>query len=361
MMKKEKELILKMLEDQKITTDEAMKLLEQLEDNKSESNNKSKKNTFGNMISNFVKNTVESAMTAAINSDKVQINFGDDSKRQKYDLSHSYILKDKIPNSIQSLKLDLINGDLNITTKSIDNPCLKVYTHNRAEENELEDRFNINFENDYLYISEISSKEEFKVKNMTINNYSTHYLLELTLPSKNYDLFTTTTLNGDVDISNLKLENLNLKTSNGDIEVKDISAKSIICATSNGDIEVSDVDVDAINTLTSRGDICVEDFKTMNLVCKTSMGDIDIADPRDIGESLSCNTSMGDIDVDLTGVAADIELDASVTAPMGELKLSDRFLLVEGSKRKRKVYTNTNFKRNIYVHLNTSFGDIIVD
>lgn len=360
-MKKEKELILKMLEDKKITTEEAMKLLDQLEDEHYEPNNKNKKTTFGSMISNFVKNTVESAMTAAINSDKVQINFGDKSNSHHFDLSHSYILKDKIPNSINSLKFDLINGDIKIKTESIDNPTLKVYTHNRAEENELENRFNINFESDYLYISEISEREHFEVKNMSIHNYSTHYLLELTLPSKEYDLFTATTLNGDIDINGIKLENLNLKTQNGDIDIEDISAKSLIAATSNGDINISDTDVDAINTLTSRGDICVEDFRTDNLVCKSSMGDIDISDSRDIGESLNCNTSMGDIDVDLTGVAADIELDASVSAPMGDLNLSDRFLLVEGSKRKRKVYTNTNFKRNIYVHLNTSFGDINVD
>lgn len=56
-----------------------------------------------------------------------------------------YFKKDSIPNSIDSLNVNLYNGEIVITTDdNIDNPKLKVYTHNRAEENEIENIFEIN-------------------------------------------------------------------------------------------------------------------------------------------------------------------------------------------------------------------------
>ncbi len=358
-MKKEKELILKMLEEQKITSEEAMKLFEQLEE-KEIPKKENKRFNFGNMISNFVKNTVESAVTAAANSGSVEVNLG--SKNKQNNFTKSYILKDKITNGFHDIDINLLNGDIIISSDNVDNPILKVYTLNYSEESELEKRFDINFDSEYLTVSELDEKGEANKRNFRINNLNPHFKLELTLPeSEKYNYVTVSTLNGDIDFSDINLNDLNLTTANGDIDIDNINLSTINAVTSNGDINVSDTFSNCITLLTSRGDIELDSIESETIDTQTSLGDISISNPIDIKNSVRCSTSMGDIDVDLAGIPADIEVDASVDAPVGDLNFSDRFLLMDGNKRNRKVYTNTNFKKTLYVHLNTSFGDINVE
>lgn len=113
--------------------------------------------------------------------------------------------------------------------------------------------------------------------------------------------------------------------------------KSLNAITSNGDICLENIiNINDIKVITSRGDIDICKFKVNNINAETSMGDICIDDAYEVEEFINCSTSMGDVDVNLEELAADIELDASVPAPMGELNISDRFLLASGSKHNRK-------------------------
>lgn len=323
-MKEERALILSMLEQGKITADEAMKLLESLEDTKDY-----KFNSFEDITSDFkeavskidateikdnIKASVSNINTEYLKSDlKNSITsmvqnifgsgFGDYANSKK--TSMNIDLKD-----ISSPNLTFIGVNGPIKIKSYDSDTIKVDITTKFKDASLKDE-------DLFILS--NTNNEISIYPKYENNISVSF--DILVPNKLYNTIKLDTKNSSIDckdlkfielsaltknsgiyLSNLDGDNIEAKTSNSRIVLKEIFAKQIVAKTSNSSIRTDEINAESIHLSTSNSrietrDLNLKTLKEINL--ETSNSSI-ISDLGNVNKPIyfSLSTSNGSITVD---------------------------------------------------------------
>ena len=334
----EKFMILKMLEEGKITSDEALKLLDSLE--KTTQSDKSSHKEYRNEQNNSNVKFNETINKFSKKAEKFADKFGPDFVSKVENVSTDFAeaavkFADKMVNYISS---GFNNNELykaisrNYSFPIENNENLKVIlrTQNLAilassttnSEVSMNMKLNLFFENTDIdkYIS--TKYENGTIYLSTDFPINTCGSLEIQLP-KSIGNFEVETSNSKCILEDLKGLALNCSTSNGKIEIRDCSWEKLEVRTNNGKILISNsqafyasintsnssIDLynsffDKLKSNTSNGSISLNHFDSINVaeaeyMLQTSNGKIKISLPKNnsSGYSINARTSLGNVNI----------------------------------------------------------------
>lgn len=358
-MKEEKLMILSMLEDGKITSEEAVKLLEALEDlEEFSSKDTENKNTSGDKYNKQIKKVIEeigvdigdafstmidglkgfgNSFGLNINSDTITIDL-------EKDLS-------AIERPIIDLKA--VNGSIKVNKSDSDNLVIKVdcqYKNGLLDNNK--EFYNFYNEGNRIVFTPIY-KNDLSVK------------LSVLLPNKLYEEIILNTTNGKIEFNDINSGKVNIVTGNSSINVKDVVSKEIHAFTANGRINIYNIDTEEVLCKTTNGTIDIKDIKSEIIQLTTSNGRINCTNINtDKAKEIRLVTSNGSIISEMNTLVKDayFELETS----MGSISLEPANLIYKINNQinlgsKKLVAHSANYNEhgdNLMFYASTSNGSI---
>ncbi|MFM1525657.1 MULTISPECIES: DUF4097 family beta strand repeat-containing protein [Helcococcus] len=340
-MSEEKKLILKMLKENKISEDEALKLLDAIGNNENIENEEDKdtEKNFEFSTSNFVSkiiNGVEKALNIASkkieNMDFDFVNFSSQNFNSKTIKNYTYDIDNDI-----NLFIKNKNGSVEIINSYSDNLEIKAnisYDSNNLDENyefiesKIENNdyyfgikdetsqpnYVVNFQvyvpEDYTKsINVISSNAGIKISEVDTKNINLKTSnAKIDLQEVNSDEIIATTSNANISLEEIESKTINITTSNARINICECSADKLVATTSNARITLDDISIADLITKTSNGSIQINDLDCATVDAKSSNASISISDFADNIKNIRAKTSNGSIRIE------DINLERSVKA-----------------------------------------------
>jgi DUF4097 and DUF4098 domain-containing protein YvlB len=324
-VKEERKRILKLVEEGKLTVEEALNLLELLEtgsqtfeqkqddivhelsnavhfdEAKKEENVHQKFQSTKDKIFDFV----DSALKKIKDFD-LDLNFG-----QSVEISHIFHHGDVILNEID---IDVANGSVKIIPwdqRDVRIECkAKVY---RVED---QDQARKNFLKDITFAID-GGKLRFATQQKWMKVDA-----DIFVPQIQYDRIRARMFNGPISGENLLVTDIKVKTANGRIELDRLNGKKVEAETANGQIKMVDVLFDDVEAETINGQIKIDgDFRkvemqsfngnlTANLCgercemisAKATTGSVDVYVPDGIAVNGELKTNLGGFNVMLEGI-----------------------------------------------------------
>lgn len=353
-MKEEKMMILSMLQEGKITPEEAVKLMEALEDletphtsketsyHQENKDDKDKNNRILNKTLDEIGSDISSALTSVFNG-----------------------LKD-IGNSIGiNNNTSTINLDLEKDIADIQNPIIDLRAVNgsiilaQTTGNILLIKVTVQYKNGLLD----NDKEFYKffiegnrIVFSPIYNNDVSIKLEVSLPKKDYTEIIVNSTNGKIIIEDLQSNILKCGTTNGSIVISDIAVKNINLSTKNGKIECSNTKSDEINLVTTNSSINILEVVAKKIDANTANSKIILKDVQ--SDKIKCKTSNSTIDA--VNISSEI---INLATSNGKIIFDD----VDFNKAKEiQLFTSNGsinselkgLKKDSYLDLETSMGNI---
>jgi DUF4097 and DUF4098 domain-containing protein YvlB len=374
-MREEKMMILSMLEEGKITSEEAVKLMEALEETDTFSDDtpiEEKKDKLINMDKTMEK-VKEMEKVIKDQSKKVEA-FGSDIGSKVENISSD--IGNKISNMLDSLKdigssssftsnYETINTTLEKDISHIENPIINfkgingsIIVNSWDQENLL---IKVTCQYKYGNLREDDTFYNFYEEGNKIvfnPNFSSNISirLEAYLPEKKYEEISLATSNGRIDIDDFSLNTLKCNTSNSSIGISDIYANDISLTTKNGKINIKDVSSPNIKANSTNSTINLKDVNSKFLEASTLNGRIIMKDV--VSSSIIGSTSNSSIDVN------DISCEIlNLTTSNGKITCDD--IDEEKIKEVKLITSNSSINSNIgeieknsYFDLETSLGSI---
>ena len=350
--------ILEMLQEGKITVDEAMAMLAQIpEDGKSQERHSDSHERKGHRSYNFdglsnigsdIRSAIDDALDTLGDEFGVHIGIGGAGKRHYANFVSQSITTDSIP----SLRLLGKNAPVTIcghdgneilintkySTKSRDatinlqedggnfellydyNTIRSLYIECFVPRHILVERIHGESKNSPIELYEVQAGSvELLTKNskISIRDVRASEIIARTKNSNIYaDGVTTSNLdletgNSKIDIENVTAKTARLKTSNGKIETENINIQQLYLKTSNASIKLEDafnfepeVYTEAEFGNQTRPEDRVQTTVERVVEATTSNGKVEVHIPNDIAVKLQASTSNGRIDSDLTNLIA---------------------------------------------------------
>ncbi|MCD5325865.1 MULTISPECIES: DUF4097 family beta strand repeat-containing protein [Pontibacillus] len=357
-MKEERKRILTMLQEGKISTEEAEELIDALdyasevEEDQDEPVSLSKKVDWnanqgqkaydsGSTKQRF-KSLVGEAFKKIKNVD-LDFNFG------SYQSVHHIFQHQGV--DFQNIYIDVANG--NVTMKPWKEADLrlecqaKVYQVNNQDE--ARERF-MDLKN--FIVDEKNLRFEVKSKKMKTD-------VTLWVPEKAYEDVSLRVFNGKIEAEGLPAQDLDMKTSNGDLVVRNMSGREWELSTSNGSITAEQVTCDDLETemmngsVTLKGDFGKVDSQVIN-------GNIQCVWEGQRGHTGFFKTTTGN--VDLT-VEPSLRLNGKMFTNLGSLHCHlPNFKTIseqkETLKKELKFETNPHLDHILHVEAETKTGSV---
>ncbi|OIJ21012.1 DUF4097 domain-containing protein [Anaerobacillus alkalidiazotrophicus] len=318
-MQEERKMILKMIEDGKITAEEGIALMKELgqtekkepkkETNAYLSNNvdwekghdyrgKYNQPSFTNRFTDFIEQTVQK-----IKEFDLDLNFGG-----SIEIDHIFHHRDS---NISKVDIAVENGSVRFVPwdeTDVRVECkVKVY-HEKDVEAARQHFLN------QITFQVIDEKIRFKCRDKSLKINATFYV-----PRQSYDEVTLYTFNGQLQGEEVEARELSAKTVNGRISFDKLASTKVILETVNGSISVDKLDAErteaktvhgTINFVTSGGEADVETFngsikyKLIEKVkgkayLKTTTGSIELTVPADMKTEGEFKTVVGGFTCDL--------------------------------------------------------------
>lgn len=366
-MRDEKLMILTMLEEGKITSQEAIKLLEALEEtdyfmdygtNEDEEKSINLEQAKENLIEALEKNIED-------RKEKIE-NIGIDIGNKLanafnnlfgtgnlFNLSGNYkVINTQLEKDIShldeaSLVVKSINGKIDVKSWGEDKLLIKITYRYK----------NNSFTQDNSFYELYEEDNRIIFKPLYTNNVMMD--LSLYLPQKHYKEISLTTSNGRIQLEDLKLNLLTCNTSNASISLEDIVGENVDISTKNGKINLKDISSPILKAVSTNASIKLEDIESRDLMVATKNGRITLS--HIAGEGITVKSSNGSIEADnLKGKV--INLDTS----NGKIICRD---LDDGRIRELNLSTSNStidvemnhLSKMGYYQLETSLGNINLD
>ncbi|MFE8701600.1 DUF4097 family beta strand repeat-containing protein [Cytobacillus sp. FJAT-54145] len=325
-MNEEKKRILKMVEEGKLTVDEALVLLEELE--KSSKTMKQKEEEIIGELSTVV-NFDDTKKEDYSNSQKFQsvkdklFDFVDSAlkKIKDLDLDLNFAQSVEISHVFQQADVYLKDMDVDIANGSVkiipwDQNDVRVECEAKVHRVETQDEARSSFLKDVTFAVE-GQKLRFIVQQKWMKVNAVIYV-----PQSTYETVRIRLFNGAISSENLNINKYRVKTANGKISLKKITSKSVEAETANGHIEVRSGKIDDFEAETINGAIKVDgSFKKLDvqtfhgsIVCsvedpycerieaKATTGNVKLYVPESAAISGQLKSNLGGFDLDLSGV-----------------------------------------------------------
>ena len=370
-MKEERMMILSMLKEGKINSEEAVKLLKALGDTEDDTEDKAfEKDKFIDM--DKTKEKMEELGEVVKEQGKKVGDLGAD-------------LGNKIAKAFTDIKKDIsfdgflgntetINAKAVKNISHIENPIIDLESINGAiivenwDEEDILIEINCKYKDDLL-----SSGEEFYEFYETENKiifkpkFESKIMMNLKvyLPDKPYEEICLNTFNGELKIDDFNVDNLVLNTTNATITTNDIKAETFHVNTKNAKISISDILAQDIIAATSNSSIEISNVSSEDIILTTSNGRIALDDiDADKIEYLELSTSNAGIEAKLGEINKEIYLDLETS--MGNINLEIENLVHEVNKQanfgKKKIVAHSinlnKEEKHLKLYASTSNGSI---
>ncbi|MCM3567436.1 DUF4097 domain-containing protein [Neobacillus mesonae] len=324
-MKEERKRILKMVEEGKLTVDEALTLMEELE--KAQQTANEKKEQIINELSTVVKfeeAKKEDPFQAKYQSTKDKIfDFVDSAlkKIKEIDFDFNFGKSVEISHIFHHGDVELKNIDIDIANGSVkiavwDQPDVRVECQAKVFRVENQDQARHNFLRDVVFAVE-GQKLKFNTQQKWMKVDAVMFV-----PKAQYEHLRIRLFNGPITGSDMMVDDLHVKTANGKIQLDRIYGKRGEIETANGKIDVLTSNMNELEAETINGAIRLEgDFKkteaqsfngniSYNLSgsrcewihAKTTSGTIDVFVPEILPVNGELKTNLGGFNLKLTGV-----------------------------------------------------------
>lgn len=292
-MNDEKQMILNMLKEGKITVEQASDLLGALGANKNKSDNLTNKIT--GAVDSIIKKATDTIQAIDFDQalDLSQFNF-----KGEYN-THKEI---RVDDEIKTIDIDIVNGDIEID-KSDDN-SIAIRADVWAKKADLSDFLNVEVAGDKL---SINLNEAYKLMQATCD-------LKISLPASSYDDLSINQVNGKIEIADVDFNNLDLNTVNGRILL--INTKAFVNVSNvNGKIDIKNVfgpiDINNVNgsiyayniggdyadISTVNGNLRVDGLGSSKLTANSNSGTIRVFNIKNTKE-ISLKSGFGNMVVD---------------------------------------------------------------
>lgn len=301
-MTEEKQLILNMLKEGKITVEEASDLLAAIGDKKS------RETDFAGKVTSAVDSILKKA-TEAIGAIDLDQAFDINNFNLKGEINtHKDI---RVDDEIDEINIDLVNGEIYVE-KSIDQGII-ISADIFSKKANLEDYINVEIRDNVLNIEQ---NDDYKTLGASVK-------LRVQVGKDSYDKLNINTVNARVEISDTDFGNLNIDSVNGKIMVINTKAK-IDINNVNGKIDIKNIDgalsIDnvsgAIYLAGIRGDLLEVDNISGNIRVDGLESEKVVANSR--SGSIRIYNIDETIDMDLETVSGTIVVDT--TDYNGEIK-----------------------------------------
>jgi DUF4097 and DUF4098 domain-containing protein YvlB len=361
-MKEERKRILKLVEEGKMTVDEALFLIEQLEQGKSQQQEKStalstdvkfeeakkedyKKEDFKfNSVKDKVLDFVDSAFKKIKDFD-LDLNFG-----HSVDITHIFQQGDAYLNQVD---IDMANGSVKVLPweqRDVRVECsAKVY---RVED---QDEARRKFLEDAIFTIE-NQKLRFSVQQKWMKVDAVIHI-----PKEEYENVRIRLFNGSIEGENLTVKDCRAKTANGKVFLGNLECGKLETETANGQISISGSAIKDLEAETINGAIKVD-------------GSFDNIDLQSFNGNVTCKVNNNDCEsVEVKATTGSIEvLLPEKTPASGELKsnLGSFTIELDGiqviEEKSDMVQKNLRFKpadggqKAVRLHADTKTGSITV-
>lgn len=359
-MKEERMMILAMLEEGKITSEEAIKLIDALEEgiifkelendekikdskNDGHKNNKKEKDfkfkfnsleDIGSDIGNALSN-----MFNGLRDFNPSFGF-----KSNYETITTDLDMDISEMENPSLSFRAINDSITLRPTNKDKLSIKVicqYKHGLLSENEPYFDF-IKEGNSIIFNPKYNSNISIK--------------LNVSLPKKHYDEIILKSTNGKIDIEELYANSLNSLTSNSSIDLLESNIMKIDLTSKNGRIEIRDTNSNSIEAHTTNSNIFLMNTTAQDINARTANGKVQANDIH--GENIMCKTSNAPIEVKNISFH-NIQLISSngkiISSEMNLDKAKEIKLMTSNASITSDLQ---NVNKNIIFDLETSMGSI---
>jgi DUF4097 and DUF4098 domain-containing protein YvlB len=328
-MNEQRKRILKMVEEGKLTVDEALILLQELD--KSTESMEAKQESLIKELSTFVqfeekqkeeqkdyssqgksqstKDKIFEFVDMAVKKLKdfdLDLNFG-----KHIEISHIFQQTDAF---IRNIDVDVANG--NITVIPWDQKDVRVECQARVYRVDNQDQARMNFLKDTVFAIEgdclrFSSGQKWMKLEAIIY-----------IPQSEYEKIKIRMFNGNINSNHLDVKKFNVKTANGKINMDEIKSTNIEAETANGAItfnncEAADMDAETINgAIKINGDFRKVELQSFNgdveckvfgnrcewIDAKTTTGGITLAVPESAAVNGELKSNLGNFLVDVEGI-----------------------------------------------------------
>lgn len=347
-MNEEKIMILQMLQDGKITSEEAIKLLEALDEpdfeipeyeaaddsgHKTRLTNKTLEeigSDIGNAFSNLFTGLKDIGSSIGIN------------------------------NLTETIEMDLEENIQNLTDPIIDLKSVNGYI--KLRKHEL-DTIKINIHCQYKE-GTLTPHQEFYKFHIENNNIVFHPIynndiainLDVSIPYQVYDEITLETTNGSIIVNGLDINKLRCETKNNSITLSDIKSEKINLSTMNGRIEGTFLNSTDIEAITTNSGVFLDHVVTKNFNAHTANGKIKLNDMN--SDKIIAKTSNSTIDTDRLS-ARYIDLKTSngkIIYDFFDMEKTKEIIL--STSNGTIISTLSEMSKHIYFDLETSMGSI---
>jgi lia operon protein LiaG len=196
------------------------------------------------------------------------------------------------PEEINKIYIDITSTDINIIPTEDEEISVRFSGEVSTNRNRNIPSLVAYKSGDELRIEIIQPKTIF----IGINVWRTR--LDVHIPEDSIEVLKVDTTSSDINISDLKVNEINFNGVSGDFKGESLFAEDIKFDTTSGDVNIKDYTGD-INISTVSGDLVLEDgIQNDNIEAVTTSGDIHIVqeDPSD----MNIRTTSGDVGVDLS-------------------------------------------------------------
>lgn len=375
-----KERILKMLEEGKITSEEAIELMSALnaksEPDKKETGRKAESeesysressSLFGDYVGQFV-----DEFNKYVNKDKVNDTYtnvkgkfsnGRQAKQMFDGLEKAF---DSVGSSFDSV---FSQGPKNRLIETVDQPFNSIsvdIANGNVELKPAERGDVVKFEVTPFYRKLDTKKNYFQdiicdVKNdelvivSDVKSARVNVIIEVTEETLRRIILSTS--NGNVKISDKSFTDLTVDLLNGDIELNQVEAKNAFIRTSRGSIKVSEGQYKGIEIVSMLGTILTDnlDAKTIDI---SSNGSVNIALKKETEEA-TINSNMGSINI---SVPNGRELEGRLSTVLGQInyppELDARYMKQQDIGFKELMLVNNTDEPGMFLEVGTKVGSV---
>ena len=369
----EKEIILKMISDGKITAEEGAELLEEIEKSKRDYE-RSKRNETGSSFGENLRKELNSYSESISEREIPEKIIGVISPNRTVNVNSTY--EDEFED-IDKIIIEVTDSKILITGTDSEKVKLKIRSDKFFKEDELEKYFTLDEEGGLLKLTQKKNKKtsEFlgiKFQGLTLGKS----ICEISIPKDKYfEFISARSAVGDIEVSSALSQKVNVVASAGRVKIKDIDC-SIADLSSNASsvtIENSSVnDYASLSTMagsvyientisptvkadTKAGSVSVTNSDIKELVATTFAGSIDVS--RIIGEPISytLTTTTGSVNLDTANIE-NVKAFCASNKFFSSIKCSKNYRSGSGDENEA-VYVKGD-EIGLNVHLATQMGKI---
>lgn len=370
---KEKEIILKMISDGKISAEEGAELLEEIEKSKRDYE-RSKRNETGSSFGENLRKELNSYSERISEREIPEKIIGVISPNRTVNVNSTY---EEEFEDIDKIIIEVTDSKILITGTDSEKVKLKIRSDKFFKEDELDKYFTLNEEDGLLKLTQKKNKKtsEFlgiKFQGLTLGKS----ICEISIPKDKYfEFISARSAVGDIEVSSALSQKVNVVASAGRVKIKDIDC-SIADLSSNASsvtIENSSVnDYASLSTMagsvyientisptvkadTKAGSVSVTNSDIKELVATTFAGSIDVS--RIIGEPISytLTTTTGSVNLDTANVQ-NVKAFCASNKFFSSIKCSKNYRSGSGDENEA-VYVKGD-EIGLNVHLATQMGKI---